>query len=1131
MKEENLNHKEIQSKREKVEKKLKEDGARRVTNRGEDGSFVEGSHLRVTAEQIENARKEMQESLKPISAKIEENKEKIEELERKYIEKGYPDEIERRILELEKSIKNKEKKKRIQDIEKRRKKLIEDLEDLEKEADPKGIRLRSNEAIENEAVQKEGEIKDIEKEKEKLINELEEKLGEKTENKKARLKKAREIDLEDLEKIGEGDEIDSEQSPEMKRRRERMKEYEKETEKVLNQETKKREGETANPEKETDKKEREEEEKEENLDNFGENLPVDMSAEEAEDPEKEEEQEKEEGLDNFGENLPVDMSAEEAEETVLDLAEHLEKKVYGETNKSILKKSWKKARNLMGAVGGAVGLKKLVSTVPGVSEALKSAGIRGTMASGAIAGVGLKLGSYGLEAWDETKKYEGFKENLDEEIESIEGSSEEYIKEKMADLNTNISIVEERVKELQREFDHQKEKYKEEKDWFFQKAGWLFQEERSALLADIKKHKKVLEVAKNEFRYLSVELKEREPGTDIKNLAKEMVNGKKEQLREMQGEDNPHGSLANYLLVTMEGTESKMGDETKQQAELMKKIEYSETGLKAKLEQENRSVAKEILISAGLVAALAPVAESIIQSEAVQEQFEKIGDWVTERIGDIRGSSTAEVNEFKEMIEGVTEFTEKRVLETIDEITEKEINYMIESGDSVWSVTEEFLTEGMGEEFTSLDEAKKTYVIDHITTAIESSPEEFGLELGEGETIDLLFADSNHTIDFSPLLDGELEIALQRAESLSTEEVANILENNEKIGEFISDHQQIDLSGETIIELETVAEDLTEEKIAEELIVDELRSESLSATEQLTSIENWLEDMQDGKLNEAHFDFMADTSEGGQRELWVEQLSRLKGVTYEEMEVILEESFAEISAGAEAPGAESVASEAVESSPESFSEEVAEWKNSIENNSLTAAEYETLLESGNEELIEEIAEKRDSTPEETRQLINERIEEIKQAEGEAMTSSSEMAAEESAMSAAETVEEEAEEIVESSVEKEIYQMEGYISPEDRMLFFENFRNHFGNENVNSIYEIVEALMEDEVSPQEFIDWVEDGAFDKTVAFGTEHPPKEVLVNDLENSINLLNEAEREAVYKGRLRAMRMKIRKYILYGK
>ncbi|MGM0439061.1 MAG: hypothetical protein ACQEP3_01345 [Patescibacteria group bacterium] len=1128
--EEETNKNKIEKERKKTEKELKEDGAKQISNRDEKGRFAEGYRLEVTPEQIEKAKKEMEESFKTLESKMEENKRKIEELEKEYIEKGYPDEIEERILKLEEKIKDEEKRGRLKEISDKRKKLMSDLEDLEKEVDPKGIKTRSDEEIEEEFVEKEKEIKEMEKEKEKLLNELEEQFEEKPKSKnskKGKLKTAREIALEDLENIDKKlEEEDNNKEEENGKEKEGGKE-EKKTDKNVEEEIDKVAKKIVDNEMlNNDEMKIQQENREEVRKRVSELYKEEAESKKEEKSEKKETNDQEEEKDSDEEKEEKIVNEEGLPE---DLVEHLNKHTFEETNKSILQKGWKKSRNLMGAIGGALGLKKLATTVPGVSQFIKTAGTAGAMTGGAIAGVGLKLGSYGLEKWDETKKHKNFKENINEEIESSERSSKEVIENRMADLNTNMGIVKERLNELQRE----KEEMKEEGVWFFQK-------ERREISAEITQHRKALERAEDQFRYLSVELKEREEGVNVEELAEKLIKDKKEQLKEKMEAGGPHSNLLKIMLISLEGSENIPGNETKEKANLMKTVKKAETGLMAKLEQENRSMAKEILFSAGLVAAFAGVADYVMELEPVQEKMENISDWISNKIDSLKGEpSSSEISEFERMLEKLKITTEENALETVDQIAEKEVSYSIEASDNIWSVTEEFLNDSLGEEFASLSEAEQTYVIDHITTTIESNPQSFGIDFAEGETIDHLFASSEHSVDFSPLLDGELEIALQKAESLSTEEVANILENNEAIREFLSEHKNVKITGETIESITGGAEigELTEEKIADELILDGLKSESISSTEQLQNIESWLEDMHNGELSEASFDFMADTSEGGQRELWVKQLAKVEGVSYEEMETMIEDSFADIEGGAVESTAAEVANEGL---TEREKEIVADWVEKIENDSLGESQYETLLDSKHEEMLEEIAKERGSSVEETEELIRERIQEIQEESGEVKTSPlgesreeaeelAEQVAGETEAAETETTSEKTTEVNEGSVET-TYEIEGTITRNDRWDFFEAFQQEFGEE-IFVESDIAELLESGEITPEEFMNWVEDGAFEEPVDFGGEHPPKDVLTRQLENSIERMKEAEDQTVYMGRLRALKMQISRLILYGK
>ena len=997
---EKLNEENLEKERKRTEKDMVKRGAKRIRDRNEKGRFTGDYRLEATKEQIEKAKKEMEDNLEKNDESLEREKEEIDKM--------------------------------LNYLENRTEKLLQRLKELKKESDPEGVNLRSDKDIEEEAMKVEDEIKKIEKErgssKARLKNEkkrLSMKDIERMTAKKNSIKSQEDISNEFLKYMNEDlDESSSSEdediSSEMKQQKERVKEYEAEVNKIINQEE---EEETHKDfvdniaEKILNNEVLDQEELEFQSKNQNEIIQkVAQLQKEREGSEKEraevekERSSKDNDKDVEGENVETEDSKPE------NLAEFLEKDTLGEKNKSILKgKWWRRARHLAAGIGGAKLLRSTIEKIPGLSIPASA------VAGGVVTGVGLKLGHYGLEKWQETKNYSRFTEGLESEIKDLsDEETVDSIEFKMAKLNTNASILNERIKELERE----KEEIKNSEGFF-----WFLKEEGRDINNTIKEHQKVLEKTEDQFRYLSVELKDKEENLDVEELAEELINIKADQLREKIEKGGPHADLFKIILKDMEGTEKIPGLRDEQKEEVVNSIEESKVGLMGKLKHENRSAVKEILTSAAFAGIIGGIAGFAMESEVFEDGLENIKGLF---------DSGAPEAEIESEINGLSTIMQEEVLEIFDEIAEKEISYAIESGDSVWSVTEEFLLDNLGEDFQALTEAEKTYVIDHITTTIESNPEKFGLELASGETIENLFADK-HNLNFGPLLDGELEIALKQAESLSTEEVANILENNEKIRSFLSDHPGVRIDGATIQDILTeTAEDLTEEKIAEELIIDGLRSDSLTAAEQLENIEGWLEDMKSGNLSEAHFDFMADTSSGGRRELWIEQLAKIEGVTFEEMEVVVESSYDQLTSEATIPSA---------------SEEAAE----------IASEKSSWLES-----------------------VEETFQDLK--------------------------------------------VEGEVSSMDKWNLFESFTAEFGEEILVDS-DVIDLLEQGEITPQEFIDWMEDGAFDRSLDFGGDLHPKEFYVNQLKATLEILENAENQNLYRGARRMIKTQIERFILLGK
>ncbi len=934
------------------------------------------------------------------------------------------------------------------------------------------------------------QLQELKKENEKYKKEVEQKI--------APLKKEMEEIKEEIEEIKQGwsEETEKEERGETERKKENNEDPEKETrkEKVEVKKTKK---EIAKKKEELEKlfseyeggKDREKiKKKKKELEELKEKLTKEEIEEKATEEEvsKEEEERKTE------------------EELRQELLDHLESETLGTKNRKILEESrlWGKIKHLGAGIGGAVTLKQIIKRFPDTvpfADVLKTAG--GGVVGGAIAGVGLKAGSYAYEAYNESKQFTSFKEELDEKIEEEEKSPEEIIKEKMENMDSEISIIKARIAELNK----QKSELKKEGVWFFQK-------ERREVSAKIKEQKKMKEMAEDQFRYSSVELKKRSSEVSVKDLAEELMEKKDEQLREIKS--IPGEEINDELLSNLLKTVEEESSET-----LEKKITEAESGLSGKLKQRNESWAKEVMKSAALCGAIGGVADYVWQTEIIQDGFESLRETIEGFV-----DSSTEASNLGVELSALTAAAEETTVETLSEISAVETEYVVEQGDSAWSLTEEFLYENWGEEMKeiNLSEAQKTYIIDYITTLMEADAESFGLDLAEGETIDHLFAESEHKINFEILFEnGELEKILAEATDLSSEEVAEILENNEKIKEFAQNNPETKLTPELIDKITVEEAGLTEEMIAEQVSVTET---------QLEGMETWLEDLKEGNLNEAHFDFMA----GNEKEIWIENLAEVEGVSPEEMEEMIIEGYEE-----------TISSEAGEASQELSAEQeriVQDWVERMESEDLNLGQYEALLDSENEVLLEEIAERKNMSTEEIKEIIKERAEVLEEEAGEVIEpvlgTEPEAAAEASGETAAESTGEAEETISESETSsREIYQSEGTLTRQDRWAFFEafedRFQNQFGKE-VNGILiesDIISVLESGDVTPEELVDWAETEAFEEPIDFGGEHPPKQDVIRIMENLTEEVRNASDSTRYNARRNALKDQIRNLILYGK
>ncbi len=832
-----------------------------------------------------------------------------------------------------------------------------------------------------------------------------------------------------------------------------------------------------------------------------------------------------------------------------NLVEHLQKSTFGESNKTIIEKGWSKFRKIGASVGGALGLKGAVySLVPGAKKFFTS-GLMGAGAAGGIAGIGLKLGSYGFEKWEETKKYKSFKDNLVEEIENKDFDGPEIMKEKLTDLETNISIMKERLKELSKE----KTILKEDGVWFFQK-------ERRELTAEIKKHKNALTETKDQARYLSVEIK-KEEGMDLESLADSLIESEKSQLEALIDNGDSHGDLLKNLLANMEYNEEDERDS------LLGKIKGAETGLRAKLKQEGRSMTAEILTSAATVAALGVAVDYALSLDSVQSGIEKIKTWFAENVdidiempnfiaeketgvdnkekiqkaiereGGIMENlpehqldkefKLAEENPFDNLaegklkeLEGLTEELsrsgEEAVLEVVDEIAEKQAKYAIESGDNIWSLSEEFLTDNW-KGFDELTNSKQTYLIDYITKAVESDPEAFGLNLSEQETVNNIFAESGHKLDFGPLLDGSLDTVLENAEGLTTEEIAEALENNEALQEIIKE-SDLKLTPDQISESLSM-EEVTEEKVAELAKENPLSNLKKGITEiPYSEGELTMEVEADNisfSLNGTEF-AEGTFSENGQS-ISIEANKQID-LDYTKAYNSARINLQELLYGEDTQ----IMMEELKSESSTSAEQVAnmeEWLTRLKNGELSEGSFDFIRGSQKEEWIEQLSKIEGVSYEEMEEMIEDGLEEISEKTSEAMTGASE--------EATETLEQ----------EMEGYVLEGDIDIMDRLDFYDSFTNNF-NIRVDTTTEITEALVNGEISPEEFVSWLETDAFEREVVFdGTENPPRE----NLEKRLSLLvekiktaleeNSGERNTLLESARKEARKQIDQMMLYGK
>lgn len=117
-------------------------------------------------------------------------------------------------------------------------------------------------------------------------------------------------------------------------------------------------------------------------------------------------------------------------------------------------------------------------------------------------------------------------------------------------------------------------------------------------------------------------------------------------------------------------------------------------------------------------------------------------------------------------------------------------------GDSIWKMTERQLEVRYGEKFTSLDEARKTYVIDAIKDKVAENPGKFGLtDIDEIKT--------GQKVDFSGIFEDKTEVDkfFEKANALTESQIKNIAHNNEALRNWLREHPGQKLTSEKIEEI------------------------------------------------------------------------------------------------------------------------------------------------------------------------------------------------------------------------------------------------------------------------------------------------------------------------------------------
>jgi hypothetical protein len=287
-----------------------------------------------------------------------------------------------------------------------------------------------------------------------------------------------------------------------------------------------------------------------------------------------------------------------------------------------------------------------------------------------------------------------------------------------------------------------------------------------------------------------------------------------------------------------------------------------------------------------------------------------------------------------------------------------------------------------------------------------------------------------------------------------------------------------------------------------QIMMEELKSESLTSAEQVSNMEDWLSKLKNNELSESSFNFMS----GGQKEKWIEQLAEVEGVSKTEMEEMIKESYQEITGN----------------SPS----EIKGLQESIELNSDTKRPMVDWVEKLEENLDKVKEGKLD--PEEFREILENKPE------------SGDVYDDHGYDFIAESYEGRLSEITNEVVRESsssVYELKGHIDVMDRLNFYDNFTDSFEIE-VDTTTEITETLINGDISPEEFISWLETDAFDKEIVFdGTENPPREHMKRKISLLVDGFKRALQEDGIKRNIlldsirKGARMQIDQMMLYGK
>lgn len=123
----------------------------------------------------------------------------------------------------------------------------------------------------------------------------------------------------------------------------------------------------------------------------------------------------------------------------------------------------------------------------------------------------------------------------------------------------------------------------------------------------------------------------------------------------------------------------------------------------------------------------------------------------------------------------------------------------VKSGDSVWKLAERQLeARGYFKGLTGTPEeiiAKRTHLIDAIKDKIAADPRSFGIGSGDADLLHI-----GDKINFDSIFANQQEVsqAIGAAQNLNSEQIANIVQNNEEIAEWLQAHPGLKLDTEAV---------------------------------------------------------------------------------------------------------------------------------------------------------------------------------------------------------------------------------------------------------------------------------------------------------------------------------------------